>query len=109
MTEYLGAPARCPACGGDIEVNGEYLICTNKYECSAQVVGQICKWLAGCKVKHIGGTTIDGLCSQGYIKSIGDLYSLKKEDVKVTRIEDCIKELEITWTHVKNYEYATVL
>ena len=34
---------------------------------------------------------------------------MKKEDVKVTRIEDCIKELEITWTHVKNYEYATVL
>jgi len=80
--EFFGAPVRCPACGGDIEPFGEYLICKNKYECSAQVVGQICKWMGGIGVKHFGGTTADSLVEQGYIKSIGDLYSLTKEEVK---------------------------
>tara|TARA_B100000579_G_C22658016_1_gene769512 strand:- start:96 stop:374 length:279 start_codon:yes stop_codon:yes gene_type:complete len=44
-----------------------------------------------------------------------DIYFAKKRvymkegDVTITRIEDSIKELELTWTDIKNYEYATVL
>ncbi len=84
--EYFGAPVRCPACGGEIESFGEYLICKNKYECPAQVVGQICKWIGGIGVKHFGGTTVDSLVDQGYIKSIGDLYTLTKDDVREIEI-----------------------
>ena len=44
-----------------------------------------------------------------------DIYFAKKRvymkggDVTITRIEDSIKELELTWTDIKNYQYATVL
>lgn len=84
--EYFGAPTSCTACGGSVGSFGEYLICENKYECPAQVVGQICKWMGGIGVKHFGSTTVDSLVEQGYIKSIGDLYFLKKEEVKEIEI-----------------------
>ena len=44
-----------------------------------------------------------------------DIYFAKKRvymkegDVTITRIEDSVKELELTWTDIKNYQYATVL
>lgn len=83
---YFGAPTSCPTCGGAIETYGEYLICSNKYDCPAQIVGQISRWIGGCGVKHFGGTTIEGLVEQGYISCIADIYDLTKDGVKEIEI-----------------------
>jgi len=83
---YFGAPTECPACGGAIHKSGEYLICSDKYECPAQVVGQISRWIGGCGVKYFGNGSIEGLVELGHIKSIGDIYDLTKEEVATLEI-----------------------
>lgn len=75
------APTKCPVCGSAVLLDGEYLICTGKDDCPAQVSGTIRRWIQKIGVLHFGESLIDLLCESGRINNIADLYRLDAKDV----------------------------
>ena len=81
----FSAPTECSECGTHTKMVGEYLICPNTADCPAQVAGSIKRWVKKVGILGWGDTTIDGLCSQGTIEDIADLYTL--DPVATSKIE----------------------
>jgi len=77
----FGIPEKCPVCSGAVARDGEYLVCTNKVDCPAQVSGTIRRWIQKIGVLHFGEALIDLLCESGRINTIADLYRLDAKDV----------------------------
>lgn len=76
-------PKVCPVCGSPLQRDGEYLICTGKDKCPAQVVGTIRRWIEKIGVKHFGDSLIELLCESGQVKTIADIYRLDPKDVAI--------------------------
>jgi len=74
-------PTACPVCGSPVVMKGEYLLCTGKDQCPAQVSGAIKRWIAKLGVKHFGTSLIDLLCESGRVETIADIYRLDEKDV----------------------------
>lgn len=75
----LSAPKSCPSCSGEVEMQGEYLVCKNSENCSAQISGRVKNYVANLNILELGDTLIDKLLSLGLIKDVADLYCLSKE------------------------------
>lgn len=75
----------CPECGTQLtkQVDDARHYCPNIWECSPQIRGRIEHFIArkAMNIDSIGGETIDLFYKNGLIRDIGDLYTLKKEDV----------------------------
>jgi DNA ligase (NAD+) len=76
-------PTVCPRCKGPTERNGEYLVCTNREECPAQVAGAITRWISKIGVKHFGKELVYLLCECEKVKTIADIYHLTEEEVAI--------------------------
>lgn len=74
-------PSICPACGGDVEMQGENLICTNSKTCPAQVVGRIKNWISELNVLEWGDTLVERLVESGKVTTVADLYRLSVKDL----------------------------
>ena len=85
-------PKTCPSCGGPvIREEGEVAHrCTN-ISCPAQIKERIhhfCSKLA-MDIEHLGDKMINNLVDTGMVRSLSDLYRLKKEElVKLERLAD---------------------
>lgn len=79
--EYFAIPTKCPECGSPLEMNGEYLLCTGKEQCPAQVSGAVKRWISKLGILHFGDALIDLLCESGRVNTIADLYRLDAKDV----------------------------
>jgi DNA ligase (NAD+) len=69
-------PNQCPCCGGDVQMDGEYLICVNSAECPAQAVGRIKRYLSVLNVKEWGEVLIEKLVASGLATDVVALYRL---------------------------------
>lgn len=74
-------PDKCPSCGADTAMSGEYLICPNKENCEAQVVGAIKRWITKLDIKDFGGSLCEVLCEAGLVQTPADLYKLTVTDL----------------------------
>ena len=65
----LDIPQSCPACGGKLEWDNRYLICTEKH-CTGKIANRILKGLDVFGIKGIGPALINKVVSELYVDSI---------------------------------------
>ena len=77
-------PERCPACQGPVVTSGDkkQSLCTN-IECPAQVRERIVHFGSkrGMDIEGLAGRRTDQLMNSGLVRTIPDLYSLRKKDL----------------------------
>ena len=101
--EEIFPPANCPECGHTVEEVGAHLYCPNSLSCPAQVVNKIAHYVSrnAMDIETLSGKTAQTLYENLGLKSLSDLYKLKKEDLlglegfkdkKAQNILDAIEE-----------------
>jgi DNA ligase (NAD+) len=81
IKEYFEIPTSCPECGGDVKIEGAYLVCTNEF-CSGLATGNLERWINdGVDVDDIGGKLIQVLYEKDMVKEPADFYKLSVEQV----------------------------
>lgn len=83
-TRPFPTPARCPECGQKLvkDEGGVYIRCSN-LDCPAQLKERL-RYFAGrdqMDIEHLGPAMIDQLVKAGLVKSVADIYYLKKEQL----------------------------
>jgi len=73
-------PTACPSCNHGLVMQGEYLVCTGE-DCPAQVAGSILRWVQKVNILHLGETLVRALVDADKVQNIGDLYTLKEQDL----------------------------
>ena len=77
-------PTRCPDCGGAVERDtGEVVVRCSNDACPAQLRERL-RFFAGrgqMDIRHLGPAVIDQLVEHGSVSHLGDLYTLKSEQV----------------------------
>lgn len=77
----INTPFSCPSCGADTEVDGDNLLCTNTFDCPAQIEGMIeffFKTLGNCD--GFGPKVIERICERG-ARSVLEIYQATAEDL----------------------------
>jgi DNA ligase (NAD+) len=76
-------PSRCPACGSEIIQEGVHYFCENTLSCKPQMVKSIVHFGSreAMNIEGFSEKTAEQLFEKLDIKSIADLYRLKKEDL----------------------------
>ena len=69
-------PENCPECHSLTEFNGEYLRCTNKETCPAQVIGRLKTWVNEQNILEWGESILQKTIDAGIVKDVADLYKL---------------------------------
>ncbi len=101
--EEISPPSACPECGHKTEEVGAHLFCPNSLACPAQVVNKIAHYVSrnAMDIETLSGKTAQTLYENLGLKSLSDLYHLKKEDLltlegfkekKAQNILDAIEE-----------------
>lgn len=73
-------PTKCPACKSVLENNGIQLFCTNDI-CSAKSFQRILNFIKVVKIDNFGEALVEKFYDMGVIRSIADIFKLKKEDI----------------------------
>jgi DNA ligase (NAD+) len=97
-------PNSCPRCDGDVEMDGEYLVCTNTAECPAQAVGRIKRYLSVLNVKEWGEVLLEKLVDSGLVTDVVSLYRLTESqlaDVDRMGRKSAANVLRTLWTQCK--------
>ena len=78
----IEVPKRCPVCGAPIvkELDEAVPRCPN-INCPAQLKEHLIYWGKVLDIKGLGESTANQLLKKGLVKSIADLYYLKKEEL----------------------------
>jgi DNA ligase (NAD+) len=74
---------KCPSCGGPITLDekGVSLWCES-VACPAQLVRRVLHWVKTLDIMGVGTGIVEGLCDQGFIKDVPDLYYLSMEQIQ---------------------------
>ena len=73
--EYI-PPTTCPSCGEPLSKNNVTLVCVNQ-QCPERIKQTISYWVKIVDIKGLGDKNIDKLITNGYVKSVGDIYGPK--------------------------------
>jgi DNA ligase (NAD+) len=76
-------PLECPVCGSKVIMDGAFYRCTGGLSCIAQLKRSIAHFAskAAMDIEHLGRKNVELLVDKGLLKSVGDIYSLKKDDL----------------------------
>ncbi len=82
-TEPFAMPAKCPVCGGKVEREGAYHVCTNGLSCLAQLEGHIIHFVSrgAMDIAGLGEKTVQQLIARKLIADLADLYHLTPIDL----------------------------
>ena len=82
-TQEIVVPETCPACGGHIILDGAHYFCENTLSCKPQMVKSIVHYASreAMNIEGFSEKTAEQLFEKLDIKSIADLYKLKKEEL----------------------------
>jgi DNA ligase (NAD+) len=74
-------PSKCPVCGSKVIKDGAFHRCTGGLSCSAQLKRSIAHFVSkgAMDIEHLGRKNVELLVDTGLVKSVSDLYFLKKE------------------------------
>lgn len=72
----FSTPDKCPECNSPTIANGEYVSCSNKKTCPAQVIGRINKWVSELNILEWGEKVLKKLISAGLVTDVADIYRL---------------------------------
>ncbi len=95
-------PDKCTSCGGDVEVNGAFVYCTNKENCGAVHISRLDHFASreAMNIEGLSERTILQLYNLGFLRDIDDIYDLTADqliqaegfkDKKVNNILTAIK------------------
>ncbi|GAA0789172.1 NAD-dependent DNA ligase LigA [Hathewaya limosa] len=81
--EEIKIPSKCPSCGSEIRLDGAHYYCENTLSCKPQMVKSIVHFASreGMNIEGFSEKTAEQLFEQLNIKSIPELYKLKKEEL----------------------------
>ena len=74
-------PLKCPVCNGQVEMQGEYMVCISTDLCPGQISGRISTWISTLNILEWGDKLIDRLVDEGKVNDTFDLYKLKVDDL----------------------------
>lgn len=77
----IKAPMECPACGGQVKMDGENLMCLNVEKCPAQLKGRLLNWINELNLLEWGITLVDKLVETGKATTVADLYTLTVDNL----------------------------
>ena len=77
----ISIPQHCPACEGDLEIDGAFLRCT-ELMCDARTSRSILYWCRALEMDGIGEKLVEQLLEQGHIKNIPDLFRLQQAELE---------------------------
>jgi DNA ligase (NAD+) len=82
-TQEINVPDVCPACGAHLVQNGVHYFCENTLSCKPQMVKTIVHFASrdAMNIEGFSEKTAEQLFEKLDIKSIADLYKLKKEEL----------------------------
>ncbi len=74
-------PASCPSCGEPLDIRGPYTVCTNIFECPAQLAGRIQHFGSryALDIEGLGDETARLLVREGLVRHLPDLFALEVE------------------------------
>jgi len=75
--ELLVMPIKCPSCGADTEIDGEFMVCPNE-ACPARDIGTIMKWVEAANIMNLGESTVEKMYLIGLVRDPSDLYTLAR-------------------------------
>jgi DNA ligase (NAD+) len=84
-------PSACPVCGSEVVKDGAFYICTGGLLCIAQLKRSIVHFASkgAMDIEHLGRKNAELLVDQKLLKSVSNIYRLKKEDLlKLPRFAD---------------------
>jgi DNA ligase (NAD+) len=73
-------PAVCPRCGAKTRKIGKFYTCPN-LTCPGKVYGDVIRWVREAEIDDLGDTWVKVLTESGLVKTPGDLYRLKKDQL----------------------------
>jgi DNA ligase (NAD+) len=76
----LVVPSKCPACSGNLQMDGEYLVCVNDATCPAQSIGYLQRWIRKLNILHFGDELLNALWDAEMVRTIGDLYRINPSE-----------------------------
>lgn len=76
-------PLHCPVCGSKVIMDGAFYRCTGGLSCVAQLKRSIAHFASknAMDIEHLGRKNVELLVDKGLLKSVSDIYKLKKEDL----------------------------
>lgn len=82
-TQEINVPNACPACGAHLVQNGVHYFCENTLSCKPQMVKTIVHFASrdAMNIEGFSEKTAEQLFEKLDIKSIADLYKLKKDEL----------------------------
>lgn len=82
-TREINPPEKCPYCHSDLVLNGAHYFCENTLSCKPQMVKTIVHYASreAMNIEGFSEKTAEQLFEKLDIKSISDLYRLKKEEL----------------------------
>lgn len=82
--EPLPEPTHCPDCRSElIRTPGEVVLRCENLQCPAQFQRALIHFVSrsAMNIEHIGPSLVEALLAQGLVKTLGDLYRLRLEDL----------------------------
>lgn len=73
-------PCTCEVCGSPLIDEGSRLFCPNK-DCSKRILHRLLKFQSVVDIRDFGVTLIENLFKDKRLKSVKDIYSLKKDEL----------------------------
>jgi DNA ligase (NAD+) len=82
--KYFKLPGICPCCGSEAAVDGAAIRCMNELSCPCQIKASIVHFASkrAMDIEGLGDRIVDKLVENKFIKDVGDIYYLKKEDLE---------------------------
>jgi len=76
-------PAKCPVCGGKVEREGAYHLCTNGLSCPAQLERTLTHFVSrgAMDITGLGPSTIQQLFEKKLVRDLADIYGLTAIDL----------------------------
>ncbi len=71
-------PSECPSCGTELVERGPFTVCTNAFECPAQLAGRIIHYGSrhALDIEGLGAETAKLLVSEGLVHQLAELYDV---------------------------------
>jgi DNA ligase (NAD+) len=76
-------PTECPSCGAPLAERGPFTVCTNAFECPAQLAGRLVHYGSrhALDIEGLGSETAKLLVAEGLVRDLAALYDVRAEQL----------------------------
>ncbi len=80
-TQPVEVPVRCPACGGPVRWEKDFLLCTSGRACKAVAVGLLAHYASATDMLGFGDVILDQAYTAGLLRTPADFYTVSAKDL----------------------------